>query len=396
MYKHAVISKPTYLAPKFLLCLTFLTLPIYYFPSGGVQFSDFAIITLFLYLVFFETRFLLRFPKKFIYPFLPFIFWSATIGLTYQAFDNSTLVYTKNSLYVAYGFFLLFIFTVVFAKLNLSENRLLFLLLLVSFAYPLLMSDINFSGRNTLSFNNPNQLGYFAVCIISFILIYLSFIRNLNLSLTSTDIIWVALIAILSNFLSYLSASRASLLSIIIANGLIGYFILASSNVKKRIFIILLSLFVILNIFVFILFNNTRVDESQLYDGTFARLKSKKLFDFSDFKKRTLGFFKFDDITAILIGSGGKIEDHLDFEVHNTALNILKNYGLIGGLLLFGAALIYLLILRPNLVSILCLMPIFIYNMTHYGFRFRAFWLSIGFFTSVSIILKYNNAGSQN
>ena len=253
------------------------------------------------------------------------------------------------------------------------------------------IGSFNFAGRNTLSFNNPNQLGYYAVGIMTFLLLYLSLQRSAKNAPKNRTLFLLCIIAAASNFFSYLSASRASILSIIIGNMILCYLLLSSVNLKKRFFIVLMSFFLIFNTIGFVWISGKQYDESKIYEGTFSRLKTKKFFDVEDFKKRTLGFFTFDDVIVAMIGTGGMISDDVDFEVHNTVLNILKNYGFIGALLLFIGGIIYLVILRPSITSIICLSPLLVYNMTHYGFRFRIFWLCLSLFTAASITHKIYN-----
>lgn len=313
----------------------------------------------------------------------------------YQGINNdSSYVYLLNILYILFGFFLFFLFTFLFASLQLSSRATILYFVVMACLSPIIFgfNNFNFSGRNTLSFNNPNQLGYYAVGIITFALIYLSLYKSAKIKLNNRNLLLILIIAVASNFFSYLSASRASILSIIVGNVTIAYLILSSINLKKRIFIIIMSFFIVINATGFFWISGRNFDETKIYEGTFSRLKTKKLFDIDDFNKRTIGFFAFDDVVVAMIGNGGKISENVDFEVHNTVLNILKIYGFIGIFLLFTGVIIYLFILKPNFLSILCLTPLIIYNMAHYGFRFRIFWLCLALFTAASIVHKRINA----
>jgi len=61
-------------------------------------------------------------------------------------------------------------------------------------------------------------------------------------------------------------------------------------------------------------------------------------------------------------------------------LGIVFNYGLVGGLL-FCLGLLYLAFkLKLTVVDFILMFPVLLYNFTHYGLRFRVFWIAMALF----------------
>jgi O-antigen ligase len=68
-----------------------------------------------------------------------------------------------------------------------------------------------------------------------------------------------------------------------------------------------------------------------------------------------------------------------DKEVHNTLLEILNSYGVIGLCLFLSGCIVQVVRSRFRTGDWVLFLPIFLYNMSHNGFRFRLMWVALAF-----------------
>lgn len=224
------------------------------------------------------------------------------------------------------------------------------------------MHQISESGRSTGSFNNPNQLGYFSVCLLS--LIYL-FYRQQKISYL------IALAGFgISIFLSITSLSKAAML----ANFTVVLLAIKPSFSKGSLILWIAGISISLGIIGY-LFSQGSFNEFMFIQ----RLENMAHENDSSIKER--GYFAILEGNTLQIIFGlGQQEVFLivGHEVHSTLGSTLNNYGIIGFFLFLSIFIIWArrLWISYGTVGLICIAaPPVLYGVTHNGIRFTIFWL---------------------
>ena len=118
-----------------------------------------------------------------------------------------------------YGIIIMFVFTKIFAAL-IENNAIVYFYygILLSVISSLIFKGINdeYAGtyRATLSFNNPNQLAYFAVIILSFIILLQNYRIQNNISNIIYSIFDIIILIMVHLFI-IMSVSRGGIITIL-------------------------------------------------------------------------------------------------------------------------------------------------------------------------------------
>jgi hypothetical protein len=217
-------------------------------------------------------------------------------------------------------------------------------------------------GRSTGTFNNPNQLGYFSVCLLS--LTYLLY-RHGELSYRLATLIFIA-----SLFLAIASLSKAAM----VANFAVIFLALKPSG--SRVAVALWAGLVPIGLSLAWWLLSTGAMDDYLFKQRLASMAYE-----ADSSLQSRGYLAFlqGDASQLLLGLGTteviKIVGH---EVHSTLGSILNSYGLLGLMIFGGAMLIWARDLwrAYGLVGLVCIAgPAMLYGITHNGVRFTIFWL---------------------
>lgn len=234
--------------------------------------------------------------------------------------------------------------------------------------------------RETLFFNNPNQLGYFFLLNATiFILISIAQKKYEKQKI-------ITIIMPLFNFvLIILSQSRAAIASMLFL--IIYYFykikFFSYKNLRK--------IFTIIFFVSFILISGEKSEKFH-----FFKIIEKRIETASKKKDGSMAGRGYDRIYIypeyLLFGSGeGGFKRYTDEkifhygEIHSLLGNILFSYGLIGLLLFLG--IFNKLVKYNNKSYLILLLPIFIYNLTHNGLRNQLFWISL---CLINLLLEKN------
>lgn len=372
--------------------IIFGTLPLYFFQSGGFQHVDVLIILLSAIILTSLNNNEIKLGIYLVGPFIPYIGWTVIVNSYSSMIFISKTQYLLSSIQILYVFYLMFLFSITFYRILMINKGTFFvyMFLATSCITPWLLYSKEESMRQTLSFNNPNQLGYFSILIL-FILMLINHISDSRG--IKTKIQSIANVAILSstNVFAILSASRATLASIAILDAYFVFVIFRRhSNFLKSIITLFL---VITGLFIFITAKETSF-EAYLNEGPMERLSKKKFIDMSDLAHRSIGQMSFESDLQMIFGQGGgrwkadmvPIEDMYRAEVHNSVLGIMNNYGVIGIMLLAGGTISFVIRLGSFPQKWILILPILVYNMSHYGLRFRLLWIALALFAVVAII----------
>src|SRR4030042_1845720 len=365
-----------------LLVMVLGLLPIYIFPSGGFQVVDVLILAV-SFITLFKICYDFRFFYNEIFFLVPFIIWACLIEMLYYVSSPEDLSYIKTAIQIIYVIVILFIFMVIFAN-TLIENqyRYLYVGLLISSLIPFIVTGYKsheWALRTTLSFNDPNQLGYFAIILVSFLILI---INNTNATKGKFFTLISLIIFIIANGFVFLSLSRSAGAAMILLDV---YFVY--TLIKRRMYFwiigLLLALLVILGIkyhVVMQVLNNPEV---------LKRLSLETILD--NLKVRTFDKLTYFTDYQFLIGcaQGGKSRFWDNLEIHNIFLMILRSYGVIG-LMLFSAWFVRLVWITSNRLqgALWVWTALLFYNSFVIGTRFRPFWVLIALMIVMAKLLE--------
>lgn len=215
--------------------------------------------------------------------------------------------------------------------------------------------------REKLFFNNPNQLGYYALLVAS--LIAFGYTR-------ARIPYWLAGIALaITTLLAALSLSKAAI---------IGTVAVACVAALRKPVLLIVTL-VVLGL------GTVARDPSGLVDKVVFRMND--LGSQGDDTLAGRGYSRIEAHPEYLVVGAGEVghDRHGDFggELHSSWATVLFSYGFIGILLLCN---FFWHALKPvKLADMLFLVPIFWYGLTHQGLRFRLFWVFIAFVAVTSL-----------
>lgn len=234
-----------------------------------------------------------------------------------------------------------------------------------------LSPDTGAQVRSVGMFNNPNQLGYFSVCLLS--LSYLLYIHRFIGYFLAISVIGAAL------FLSIASLSKAAM----VANFLVILFAIKPTRIDDfldrsiRVGPLLCWLFfIVFTVFAGGFFYAKGVVGDYGFVQRLGNIASE-----GDSSLVARGYWAFlqGNSVQIFLGLGNsKVSQLIGHEVHSTFGSMFNNYGFLGFFLFFNLMLIWLYkIWRAyGFVGMLCISaPAMLYGITHNGTRFSLFWI---------------------
>jgi hypothetical protein len=361
-----------------LVLLVFATLPVYLLPSGSPQVVDLFIVPLMLIMACRINPRGLVVLQELGY-LLPFLSYAVCLNAVYFVANPHDPAYLKKAGEMLYVSAIILVFSQVFARLLGQRSLALFLTgLTLSAVTPFFIQGTHDQHwiRTTLSFNNPNQMGYFAIILLSYLLLtreHLIVPGRAGVSKFLGFLIWLT--AALAHIMVLLSLSKTALACLLILD----LQLFRRTPLKVALPTLggaALLLFLVLAVrpsyyanfadYLRAKANLERVEE-RLYKN-YARL------DFAEEWQWVLG------------AGGGKAAGVMDdTEVHHIFGAILKTYGLVGvGLagLWFGRLLWLSRSLKNGPAVSLALI---LYNSFHNGIRFRPFWIFCAFLVVLAV-----------
>jgi hypothetical protein len=366
-----------------LFAIGILLTPLYFFSSGGIQVADlFFVLSLLIILGNKRNYLLITEIKKvryfkylklltlwcFIVNIFYFIIWQDfyTLSASIFYFYNFSLTVLAFTLYQYHGGSFL---RITYYALILSVIIVTYLGI---FNFDYLFAD-KYYYRRAVSFNNPNQLGYWSLLVLALILlVYKSIDFNVRFK---NILVWLAIP--MSFYLSMISLSKAASVSIIL---LILLFTFNKVKIVIPILIIFSSLFYMI----------------EFEEYNFISKYTKRLTSIGQANDDNLEGRNYDRIWLypeyLIFGAGeGAIEERFgkDNEIHSTFGTILFSYGIIGFLLFFS--FFYRLFKRDKAAFLVLMLPVMAYGITHMGFRFKLFWIFLSLFEIYVSLKKKNN-----
>ncbi|MEJ5330080.1 MAG: hypothetical protein WHT07_07995 [Desulfobaccales bacterium] len=371
-----------------LLIMVFFLLPMYIFPSGGYQLVDIPILFIFLWALSHRDEInedILRQIK----PLIPFVLWVCLInGINYILYPRD-LWYLFSSAIIIYGFFILYFFSIIFISLLKKRKNLnfIYIALIMSIFGCFLVKGYSDEGRVILSFNNPNQLAYFAVILCSYGILLIE-LNNNHEKVLLYDIINILFI-IISFVFGLISLSRAGIFALIC----FGFYLLARARLFK---VNIIVLFMTSISFLYFYFFSTYIFQEKIEVRPKRQWSlSEMIYGRDGILDRIYEPMKSLNGIEIVAGKGAGLlkereelqrgfgKSKMVMEVHNMFMGIFRNYGIIGFLLFISWFVRYFWNSLTLKSGGWVIMALIIYNIGHDGIRFRSFWILLAFLNAM-------------
>jgi len=370
--RRVVMSRPetrTYFSPTLVAwALLIFAMPFYVVKSGLPQPGNLLIVVVApLSLFTWNGRLSSRFTSavKWLWWFTVWVFvvdvgWTLVLGTWTTSGADSTLVFP---IYYVYNFLVVLVALVlyqryrdVFIKVTLNVISISVALLLVSSIF--LGEGIR--ERAVLFFNNPNQLGSYALAAACVIKICQ---RRSGFSTARTSMLLVACL-----YLAFLSASRAAVGSILI---LLSTLVFSSPRVLVLVSLLALGLVSLAGPLA------RAIDETEIR----IELRSEGHEDLISGRAYDR-LWRFPEYLVLGAGEGNTmrfVDDQKHaMEIHSSFATIAFSYGIVGSLLF--AAFLWSVLRRSSLRDMLAVVAIFAYGMTHQGLRSTMLWVFLAMF----------------
>lgn len=353
---------------KFFLYLGFFTTPFYIFSSGSIQPSHIFFLTFsFLWIVFRKGLFINSFLLKIT---IPFIIYVSVVNVIY-AFIYQDVVFLNYPINLIFDYLIMYsLFSYLdYYKKYLSLNSvyyLMFALLLTLFIYWVLgFGDYKFYPRYNGFFNDPNQMAFFVLCVVSIA------------SLFANNISKLVLVSLLSLILIFVTQSRSALLGVF----LIIISILFYTNQYQKMNNFYLNFIVITICSSIVIYLGSAYIDPQYLGLVFDRFSNTDVGDQADIR----GYTRLTDYKEyLLFGAGQGLDTRFNAvnEVHSTWAAILFYYGIFGFVLFI--TIIYNIFKNLNFYQKIIFLAPLIYSFSTFGARTIIFWIFLAFFAFIS------------
>ncbi len=347
------------------LCCWFFYLilfPIQIFPQGSLQIADF-IILIGIFIVLISKGFSI--DNLFLKNTFIFVCYSLLVGFFF-AFYHQDFDFLKNPFNYLYCFLIL-IFIADLIKINIFLKVSLLSLFFSMFIQIILFFKVGLNlqeGRFMIMFQNPNQLGFWALNVIFFQIV-------IFINLQKRHLLLMLLIFVPSVFLIFISLSQAAMLSLFV---LLAIFAFYSFKFYKLYFI---SFFIFL--FILLYYSKNSFTSNIFYENVQNRIENDLLNENdNDNSLEARNYTRLINYPQYLIfGSGeGKVSrfGNVDLnEIHSTFANIIFCYGLLGFIIYsFSFFEIYKYPFSFYSIFLSCY---FLFTLTHNTLRWPLFWI---------------------
>ncbi|GBD74521.1 hypothetical protein TEHN7126_0220 [Tetragenococcus halophilus subsp. halophilus] len=374
----------------FFYSLYFILNPIYLWSSGLPQISDLSIIFSIIIYAFYKkfTFKITEENKPILLVGLLFVVWIIFVNLIWifrlQTIDN----FLFSTFFYIYNYFLLFF---VIALVNQYKNilfKVTYISVIISVIIQFLIYIISGGGdgsRQVGFLNNPNQLGYYSLLILAFLIFFSS---KLDIKFY-----WFILATVSSIILILASLSKAATIAML--GLLIFYLFVKNKNKKlKEKFVVYLALILALGLSMYKV--TDFFQENQLMNSVQERVDS--IGEDADDNLEGRGYDRLYDHPEYWISGAGEGAYYRfsksNFELHSTLGNLLISYGIVG-LSLF--VLMILFVLRNDRFrSAYIVLFLMVYGLTHNGIRNSLLWILLALIASYSIFQFQKNYKNNN
>lgn len=356
---------------QLLFCLYFILKPFYFWGSGLPQISDCILILLTVFYILRRKLLIYFFSKSkgFIYFSLAFILYAAVVNGIWSLILGIDFEFFTTSAFYVFNFIASLLMVLLYYEYRQQLYKYIFVSVSASIFLQMVMYFVSggFKGeRSTSFFNNPNQLGYYSLLILGFLLV-VSEKRKIR---RSYFIISIGA----SLILCFSSLSKAA---IITYSGMLLYFLM-SKLIRKKINVKrVAAYFLVLLVLLAVGYASwERIASNELYAAVQERISS--IGADTDDNLSARGYDRLTKYPHYLIfgaGEGQYLRFGYTVEFHSTLGNILVSYGIVG-LLLYLASII-LAIKNNGFREGYIIFFIFLYGLTHNGIRNTLLWMLV-------------------
>lgn len=360
---HEVVAKPVLL----VWALFILTIPFYVVDSGLPQPGNLLILLLFPY-AYRWRRTMTPGLRKTLRMFTWFVIWVCVVNYGWAVLLNKwQLKPMLFPLYYLFNWGVLLVSFVVYQRHGDSFLRITLYCVFIDVLVQVIASfAIGGTGRGSLFFNNPNQLGYYALlaaCVIGVAQ------RRIGLGLIPASVGLTG-----CGYLALVSASRASVLGIALLGVLL---VFSNPRVIIGASLAIVALLAIGGPLASALDSaEQRMDQMQKRnDRSFMSERGyDRLWEYKEYAILGAG----EGETSRFNDPWSKTEAH---EIHSSAATIVFCYGVVGTCLFVG--FMYRIIKRAPLRLMIMLVPTLGYTFAHQGLRFTMMWVTLSVFVAV-------------
>ncbi|MDR0138856.1 hypothetical protein RFW18_13960 [Metabacillus idriensis] len=371
-----------------LYSMYFIMKPFYFWSSGLPQVSDLImgiLITIYLFYKKFRVPVYVK-NKKFLLTGMYFVFYIILVNMTWVLIFNDLDRFITSSSFYIYNFTIVVFVLALYSDYKEKIIEVTYVAILVSVFLQIFMFFLGggfIGGRMTAGFNNPNQLGYYALLVAS-LLIFTS------RKTVKSELVVLGIISSLT--LAAVSLSKAAIISI---SGfiIISLFTKNENKIFKRNFIIYFILIAIVTGYIYQ--TTTFIQNNQLVLSVQNRINS--IGNDSDDSLEGRGYYRITEFPEYWIfgaGEGGyKRFGPLGNEFHSTLGNIQVSYGIIGVFLFLR--FVFLALKNDNFRSWYIITFILIFGVTHNGIRNTVFWILLALIASQSEFLQFQRKNQK-
>jgi hypothetical protein len=367
---------------KVLLFLYVVLKPFYLFPSGNPQVADWIMLLLIALTfltqsnrwsqrtwLFFSITFLLLYDILMVNGI-----WAIILGGVLEVFD-STKWYVYNAA-------VMLTLALLFQRDPQTYVRWIFLatvssLFLQSMILATGLAPDSGDFRQSLFFNNPNQLGYYGLLCMGICLVCARFV----------SISPVFLIAGIGCSLSIIAASlsKAAIISAVLM-----YAVFLFVSARERAGHFWINLICVLSAVLLLFFTFLYTNENMLNDASFYTQIKERMETLGEDSDDNLASRGYDRIANhpqyIFFGAGEgayeRFDSSISLELHSTIANLFFSYGLAGTFLFL--LLLYAAVRGHMLVALYPLGFQLLYGLTHNGIRETFFWIMLSLYCTAS------------
>ena len=362
---------------KGILYIIYITLkPIYLRSSGSIQLADAFLILFSFYLILQSkgkvrlswnaSRILKLFLLLVIYQLLVNFIWTVVLG---------TRLF-KPILYYAFNYIALIDFLIVGEEIGYQNVKKS---VMIGSLISLIISSIGITfnaatGRGTGFFNNPNQLGYYALILFSCILLCWDWNKPI--------LKWIMIV--LSIWLIIASSSKSAFISVVVTAFM--YIIFESEDRSIKNMTLKLVALAAVSVMIYLLLFSAN---SFVLSNRYLFMMRRRIINMSSENDSALGsgrgYSRIWEIGVHFLwgvgeGAYNRFQTMKGMEIHSTFASLLVSYGLTG---LIGYALIFFrgIVYRGNAIrNLIVFSGVLLYQVTHNGIRNTLLWLFLALF----------------
>lgn len=388
LYKTKITHNFLYLIIKGLTFLFFILTPFYIFPSGSPQVGDYLFIVA-LGLMITRVGMVITADKNilsYLTSLTLFVVYVVLVNLVWSLILNQSL--NRNSMFYIFNYLISLFIVLFYSKYRSNIYTIVYYGILYSLLLQtllaLVMEGVR-AGRNLVFFNNPNQLGYYA--LLSICIMIFTYQKQQEIG-ENNYLFFIGLLCGL--FLVLISLSKAAIASTGFI--LLYYAIIKNKHLYKR--RKNLTLIVIFTSVLCLLFITTDIldiiTDNNVYIGLERRIFGQALGSEDSIAIR--GYSRMlNHYDYLLFGQGEGAYWRFDTpnEFHSTLGNVVFSYGFMGFIFFIG--IIYFAFKNKKWNELYLFIGLMLYGLTHNGIRNSLLWIFISL-----VACDKNISGSNN